>query len=208
MRGVQRRYLSRLQDRHISLPLEECSSLSLSRFCSCGYHSCQFCLLVYYHSSVSRHPTKFRDNLVFPAWLIAVGRRKERKNSEKNTLKENEREGNEYISATLHPPSLPNTSTSHKNIFFVPFCLSLWPMRLSVWWSCTENFLNRSMWFSIPPSLFSTVCCFFSLQQPYYPAHQTSLFRSDILTATSLFQPAALGPRGLCLLQDSMGYGS
>lgn len=73
----------------------------------------------------SWHTTEFRDNLFFPAWLIAVGRGKARKSSEKNTLKENGREGNGYISATLHPPSLPNTPVSHKTSFIVPFCISL-----------------------------------------------------------------------------------
>lgn len=95
--------------------------------------------------------------------------------------------------------------TPHKTVFFVPFYLLLWPMSLG---AAPEIFLNRSMWFFISHSLFSTICCFFSLQQPYYPAHPTSLFWSDILTGTSLFQPAALGPGGLCLLQDSVGYGS
>lgn len=55
----------------------------------------------------SRHTTEFRDNLLFPAWLIAVGRRRVRKRSEKNTLEESGREGNCSISAILHPPSLP-----------------------------------------------------------------------------------------------------
>lgn len=155
----------------------------------------------------SWHTTEFRDNLFFPAWLIAVGRGKARKSSEKNTLKENGREGNGYISATLHPPSLPNTPVSHKTSFIVPFCISL---QLKVFFSLGS--ILKSVWKevcdSVSSSLFSIICFFFSLQQPYYPVHPTSLFWFDIFTATSLFQPDALWPRGLCLLQDSAGYGS
>lgn len=100
----QTHFLTKLQDRPISLPVEVCSSLSLSRLCSCGYHSCELCLLGCYQSSVPTHSAKFRDNLFFPAWLFAVGRRREGKSSEKNTLRENGREGN-GVSVTLHPPS-------------------------------------------------------------------------------------------------------
>lgn len=207
---MQWRYLSTLQDRPISLPVEECSCLSPSRLCSCDYHSCELCLLGCYQSSVPTHFAKFRDNLFFPAWLLAVGR-SERKSSETNTLKkmggrERGREGN-GVSATLHPPSLTPLLFT-KGYCFPLLCLYDPPAFLASW-SSTEIFLNRSMWFSISLSLFSTICCFFSLQQPHYPAHPTSLFWSDILPAASLFQPAAaLGPAGFCLLLDSVGYRS
>lgn len=112
-----------MQDRPVFLPLEDCPSLSLSRLCSCSYQTCKLCLLVCYQSSVPRHAATFRDNLFFPAWLIAVGRRTETKSSEKNTLKENGKKGNRYISAILHPPFLPNTSASQKNGFCSLLCL-------------------------------------------------------------------------------------
>lgn len=69
----------------------------------------------------------------------------------------------------------------------------------------------KSFWTEVCDSLSppaSTICCFFTRQLPYHPAHPRSLFWADILTASSLFQPAALGPGGLCLLQDSVGYES
>lgn len=65
---------------------------------------CELCLLGCYQSSVPTHSAEFKDNLFFPVWLFAVGRRTERKSSEKNTLKENGREGKPFP-ATLHPPS-------------------------------------------------------------------------------------------------------
>lgn len=97
--------------------------------------------------TLGRSETIFSSQL---GWLLWGGEK--RKSLEKNALKENVREGKGYISSTLHPPSLLNTSISQWTVFFffVPFCLS---QSFSVSWSCTEIFLNRSMWFSISPSL-------------------------------------------------------
>lgn len=71
--------------------------------------------------TLGRSETIFSSQL---GWLLWGGEK--RKSLEKNALKENVREGKGYISSTLHPPSLLNTSISQWTVFFF-FC-SLLPL--------------------------------------------------------------------------------
>lgn len=160
---MQWRSSSRLQDRPISLPVEECSCSSQSRLCSCVVNSVYLVAisLLCPHTLLS---SKTISSSQFGCLLW--GGEQRGKALRKTPLRKMGGRENRFLQLSTH---LLNTSTSHKRIFFLLLCLCDPPAFLSL---------------GAPPKSFWTEVC-----DSLSPSASSQLFAVSFLSSSLTILP-------------------